>query len=773
MHGRQNPKFTPGLAKSRWRGVLMLVNKRSMSLVSAVCCTIVTLALVTTATAEVTEGHAREQIARLHKIKTLVGGGDVESARRMVDAARGEERTFAATDPRGIDADEMQVALLAAQESYVAAWIVSQKAIAARRLTQPREPMLLGWSLFEHSLIAERVGQLEVSERSVSEALQQSLLAYPTGDVRQAKLLETYADMFDRGYNRPMAALRLYEAAVAIREGLGSPSRDLAATLSNLATMESISGRDPDADRHLTHAGVILKDMAANSADPASKADMLGDEAMTFGRRAKIAIRAERYDEALEFVEVARREAKETRLATLVEIIAADIFRQERTARGDLDAALTATHQTIELMQRTKWSPVQTAQLQLSLAHLQVEQTQYDAAEATLTGALKALTDAPTSEGAKIAEGWLLLADIKRARGNKAGADELTTGALSMLKSRRSEMAVLFGTNRNFDSKAPGQFGTKRATELTFGEALVFVPGAIPSTDGGIVTMGAPSPLEKLIVANAHVLDSKAFATVAAARTKTAKLYPKSALVFVHGFGTTFEFALARAGQISRDIAYDGPVFAFSWPSLGNTLPTSYGTDQTTATASRDALVRFLGAVEDATGADRIHIVAHSMGNLVLIDALSDLQRSAVASAGLAAKLGEILFASPDVDAADFKAKVGALQGRHLTLYASANDSPLRLSAWKHLGPRAGSVIGGRPVLAPGLDSIDVTAAGSDWFGNHELYISNPFIATDLRKLLEFNVRPPTARSKAIVESGKPTERYWVFVPPAAHATPH
>ena len=108
-----------------------------------------------------------------------------------------------------------------------------------------------------------------------------------------------------------------------------------------------------------------------------------------------------------------------------------------------------------------------------------------------------------------------------------------------------------------------------------------------------------------------------------------------------------------------------------------------------------------------------------------------------------------------------------------MTLYASANDSPLQLAAWPNQGPRAGSVVGGQPVLAPGLDSIDVTAAGSDWFGNHELYISNPFIATDLRKLLEFNVRPPTVRSKAIVEGGKPTERYWVFVPPAAASLPH
>ena len=195
---------------------------------------------------------------------------------------------------------------------------------------------------------------------------------------------------------------------------------------------------------------------------------------------------------------------------------------------------------------------------------------------------------------------------------------------------------------------------------LTFGEALVFVPGAIPSTDGGVVTIGAPSPLEKLIVANTYVLGRKEFAAVAAARTKTAKLYPKSALVFVHGFGTTFDFALARAGQISRDIAYDGPVFAFSWPSLGNTWPISYGTDQATATASRDALVRFLMDVADATGAERIHIVAHSMGNLVLIDALSEIQRGEAGTAGIADKLGEILFASPDVDAADFQRKVGA-----------------------------------------------------------------------------------------------------------------
>jgi len=42
-----------------------------------------------------------------------------------------------------------------------------------------------------------------------------------------------------------------------------------------------------------------------------------------------------------------------------------------------------------------------------------------------------------------------------------------------------------------------------------------------------------------------------------------ARAYLGQALVFVHGYNTSFDNAIRRAGQLAYDLGFDGPVFAF------------------------------------------------------------------------------------------------------------------------------------------------------------------------------------------------------------------
>ena len=46
----------------------------------------------------------------------------------------------------------------------------------------------------------------------------------------------------------------------------------------------------------------------------------------------------------------------------------------------------------------------------------------------------------------------------------------------------------------------------------------------------------------------------------------------QTAILFVHGFATTFEDAVMRAAQLKYDLAFPGPMILFSWPSKGSTL---------------------------------------------------------------------------------------------------------------------------------------------------------------------------------------------------------
>lgn len=83
----------------------------------------------------------------------------------------------------------------------------------------------------------------------------------------------------------------------------------------------------------------------------------------------------------------------------------------------------------------------------------------------------------------------------------------------------------------------------------------------------------------------------------------------------------TFDDALRRGAQLARDLNYDSSLFVFSWPSKGR--PWRYGTDRGSANKAAASLATFLEMVGAASGAAKIHIIAHSMGNRVLLAALA------------------------------------------------------------------------------------------------------------------------------------------------------
>ena len=66
----------------------------------------------------------------------------------------------------------------------------------------------------------------------------------------------------------------------------------------------------------------------------------------------------------------------------------------------------------------------------------------------------------------------------------------------------------------------------------------------------------------------------------------------RQALVFVHGFNQTLADAARRTAQLAYDLAFDGPVVAFSWPSQGRLL--DYLKDQRNADLSVQCPERFL-----------------------------------------------------------------------------------------------------------------------------------------------------------------------------------
>jgi hypothetical protein len=112
-------------------------------------------------------------------------------------------------------------------------------------------------------------------------------------------------------------------------------------------------------------------------------------------------------------------------------------------------------------------------------------------------------------------------------------------------------------------------------------------------------------------------------------------------VVLVRGFAADFETALKRAAEIKVGCRFDAArplnVFLFSWPSDGEMLPyLSYFRDRDDAEQSGKAIARafpiFRRRMEAEIAAGRIcdqrvHLLAHSMGNHALRHAIRPIRR--------------------------------------------------------------------------------------------------------------------------------------------------
>jgi esterase/lipase superfamily enzyme len=233
----------------------------------------------------------------------------------------------------------------------------------------------------------------------------------------------------------------------------------------------------------------------------------------------------------------------------------------------------------------------------------------------------------------------------------------------------------------------------------------------------------------------------------------------RDALVFVHGFNTSFEDAVRRTAQLAYDLGFQGPALAFSWPSQARLELMSYNKDRRNAELSADALRSVLLDLSRKANVQRINVIAHSMGNLVLTEALA-------AMASENANIRQIALLAPDIDTEIFRRlALKFTQSRaHITLYASSADLAL-VASQKFAGyPRAGQG-GENIVVVPGIDSIDASNVDTSLVGGrHQYYADNSQILSDLYSLFRGNMPDKrfglrSARSK--------DGAYWKFVPVA------
>jgi len=346
------------------------------------------------------------------------------------------------------------------------------------------------------------------------------------------------------------------------------------------------------------------------------------------------------------------------------------------------------------------------------------------------------------------------------------GLDDGTLGPEEPQHDERS-VGMFFATTR---ADAPllseGWFTGERGDRIAFGKAFVRVPEShrlgkielpmrIRLLSLNLYTQ-TRDPTKHFVVRSVDTVPMEEWEVMI-------RSFPSdTALVFVHGYNTSFEEGLYRNAQIVWDLQFRGVSVMFSWPSRGHTLDYTY--DRDSALGARKAFVMVLKRLKAQPNIKNIHILAHSMGNLVVLDALAAHWQD-IASL----QLGELMMAAPDIDRDLFEDIAPTVRKvtAGMTLYVSSADKALIASRILAGGiPRAGDVPSKGPVLLPQIETIDATAIGDDPLGfNHTVFAQSRSILNDVGILIQTSRRPPPDRLKEIrgIPEGAATPNYWRY----------
>lgn len=370
-----------------------------------------------------------------------------------------------------------------------------------------------------------------------------------------------------------------------------------------------------------------------------------------------------------------------------------------------------------------------------------------------------AIYGAPNDEGAPapLAAAYERLATLAEQAGDAAFAARLRAAVARTLSlavqsagpgARYSNVTVFYATSRQVAQ--PNAFGrhsvedfkgrpkpeTAADDDLSYGRLSVSVPHDLEAGEVRGPSLSRfefrPDPRRHVIISDIAAIngadrffaDVRTFLDGDGDPRQASTL--REAVVFVHGYNNSFGAAARRAAKLAFDLQVDGVPFLYSWASEGDLR--SYVVDRIRCdNLAVRRLAGFLNRVVTNTGAERIHIVAHSMGNCLVVKALDALAQGTYGDAdtwsadvaAAAPPLDQVVLAAPDVTRREFDRAAAARirpLARGMTVYASDEDWALRAARALSGEVRVGQV---RPPLQRDrVDVVDATDAPTDVLGH-------------------------------------------------------
>lgn len=323
---------------------------------------------------------------------------------------------------------------------------------------------------------------------------------------------------------------------------------------------------------------------------------------------------------------------------------------------------------------------------------------------------------------------------------------------------------VWFGTNREPKSRNDLSSGYKNQpanNELSYGLCHVNVPQAEDATGGlqrmiaGLLGIGTPHGTKARVEHRLRFAGGPEFEG-ALQDDLDLKQHSGVALLFIHGYNTSFDDAAEAAAQLSVNIKHPGVTAMFSWASRART--TSYLQDKRSIGSSRGHLAEFLTRLSSIRGVESIDVVVHSLGNSLFLHALIDWIKTGNFTS---APLRNLFLAAPDLGVREFKKHLSVYSQAALktTVYGSDSDSALLASKLLNREHRVGLMP--PPELAPSIDTIETSAIDVSKF-RHNGVIQAATIQSDIFLVQEGMLDPHRRPHLKAVNAYHPLP-YWRF----------
>ncbi len=342
-------------------------------------------------------------------------------------------------------------------------------------------------------------------------------------------------------------------------------------------------------------------------------------------------------------------------------------------------------------------------------------------------------------------------ADRKTAIHDVTRGDPPSKSGVDFFTNDRSNSMQLGRATVTFTADEPGwdYLAAESRAEKRAGDPTLTMAGYEPY---GALWVGVPQLDESAPGAE----DATANAFTTAVDEALAASNSKDIYIFIHGFNTDFADNMALGAEMFHYLGRNGVFINYAWPSKGSVF--DYSADKSTASYSTRPFRTFLTRLAKRTNVEHIHILAHSAGAPIAVEALRQLRLMHFDEPGTATrdhyKIGRLVLVAPDMDLGSFVNAVadGAMAvPERTTIYISSQDKALDISAWIGGFARLGQPLS---VLTPkniaflheqeGVDIVDVFMAErllGSWLG-HSYFHDDPWVSTDVLLTLRYGLLP-------------------------------